>query len=412
MTSPRNVIIQGHALDILRGLPDGSVQTIVTSPPYYGLRAYDTEPQVWGGASGSVWRGELGQEPTPAFFVEHLVTIFRECRRVLRKDGLCFVNLGDSYAGNGHLGKQGQTGQRASRTFTATGAKPKVDYPSKSLMNIPHRFAIAMGDDGWIHRSSIIWHKPNAMPESVTDRPSQSHEYIFMFAKHSRYFYDATAIAEPATGHGQGTLGVHMGQKLHVDEKIGQTHIHHGHGRTTLKSTEFSTRNARSVWSIPTSPYAAAHFATFPAELAEKMILAGSSPYACDVCGAAYEQQLERTKMVTKAGPKRGMYGSRTTDGFSGTMVAPAHCVTTGWKATCKHTTDGDGRCVILDPFSGAGTVALVAKRLGRDYLGCELNPAYVAMSEERLLRDTLPTAMKHTALELIPTPLFGEDAS
>lgn len=347
MTSPRNVIIQGHALDILRGLPDGSVQTIVTSPPYYGLRAYDTEPQVWGGASGSAWRGELGQEPTPALFVDHLVTIFRECHRVLRKDGLCFVNLGDSYAGNGHLGKQGQTGQRASRTFTATGAKPKVDYPSKSLMNIPHRFAIAMGDDGWIHRSSIIWHKPNAMPESVTDRPSQSHEYIFMFAKHSRYFYDATAIAEPATGHGQGTLGVHMGQKLHVDEKIGQTHIHHGHGRTTLKSTEFSTRNARSVWSIPTSPYAAAHFATFPAELAEKMILAGS-----------------------------------------------------------RH---GD---LILDPFSGAGTVALVAKRTGRDYLGCELNPAYVAMSEERLLRDTLPTAMKHTALELIPTPLFGEDAS
>lgn len=444
--SSRNVILQGHCLDVLRSLPDGCVQTIVTSPPYYGLRDYATEPQVWGGIStcdhiwGEVerspwanelpgpegrkkntlasrtrtktagafcmrceaWCGEVGQEPTPQLFIAHLVQIFRECGRVLRRDGTLWIDIGDAYAGNGHMGKQGQTGQRANRAFTANGTKPKLAYPEKSLLGMPWRLAFALVDEGWILRSDIVWEKPNCMPESVQDRPTKSHEYVFLFAKSPRYFYDALATAEPVTGnahprgHGVSPKSAEPSSGIRANASF--------HAAT---SELVEARNARTVWSIPTTPLASAHFATFPPSLAERMILSGSSPYACEVCGAPWKRVVQRTKMVTRQGNKRGGYGSRTTDGISGTMISPASHITSGWKPTCLHESAGEGRCLILDPFSGAGTVALVAQRLGRDYLGIELNPDYVAMAEDRIFRDTLPDPLKDTPRDLIPPRLF-----
>ena len=225
-------ILTGDSRVMLATLPDSSVQCCVTSPPYFGLRDYGND-------------GQIGLEATPDAYVAELVAVFREVRRVLKDDGTLWLNLGDSYARTGgtdrKVSETAQVGstrntllQIQNRTTTAAqfGAK------EKDLLGIPWRVAFALQSDGWYLRSDIIWHKPNPMPESVTDRPTKAHEYVFLLSKSARYFYDAEAIAEQA---------------------------------------ELNTRNARTVWSITTKPFKGAHFATMPAELAERCIKAGSA---------------------------------------------------------------------------------------------------------------------------------------
>jgi DNA modification methylase len=262
-------ILVGDAVTRLRELSEGSVRTCVTSPPYWGLRDYGND-------------GQLGLESTPQEFVENLCQVFDEVRRVLADDGTLWVNLGDTYA-------------------------------EKSLAGIPWRFAFAMQDRGWYLRQDIIWAKPNPMPESVTDRCTKSHEYVFLLTKNPTYYFDHEAIKEPAihandrrNGKGRHT---YTGKRAENDGLVQQSFV-----------TVNDTRNKRSVWTVTTKGYKEAHFAVYPTELIEPCVKAGSAV--------------------------------------------------------------GD---TVLDPFSGSGTTGEVALKLGRNYVGCELNPDYAKLSEKRI---------------------------
>ena len=273
-------LLQGDALEKLHTLESKSVQCCVTSPPYWGLRDYGATSQ-------------LGLEPTPEAYIANMVAVFREVSRVLRDDGTLWLNMGDCYAHNGACGggspvdnrdfekygrisrssdaPKGRETDRKAQLKTggtlATGLKPK------DLCMMPARLAMALQADGWYLRSDIIWHKPNPMPESVTDRPTKAHEYIFLLAKQERYFYDAEAIREAvAPGNEGATNGFYANRAQSMGRKPS--------GNEALpifqQPIRSELRNKRSVWTIPTQPYAEAHFATFPEELPKLCILAGS----------------------------------------------------------------------------------------------------------------------------------------
>lgn len=249
----------GECRAILRTLESGRFQCCVTSPPYWGLRDYGHAEQ-------------LGLEPTPEQYVANMVDVFREVRRVLRPDGVLWLNLGDSYAMS-TKGSSGKGDKQVSNAGTLIedrswaipdGLKPK------DLCGIPWRVAFALQADGWWLRQDVIWHKPNPMPESVTDRCTKAHEYLFLLAKSERYYYDAKAIAEPASGRSSGAVN---------DDKAaatGAAEFQTRGGFAKVGDVEWSERNARSVWTIATQPYPGSHFATMPPALAERCILAGS----------------------------------------------------------------------------------------------------------------------------------------
>jgi DNA modification methylase len=437
----------GDALASLRAMPADSVHCCVTSPPYWGLRDYGTPPQVWGGdpecqhrwstaarrpqsggsgpastkqvsnagTQGSVqrlikhascercgaWRGSLGLEPTYQLYVDHLVAVLREVRRVLRPDGTLWLNLGDCYAmstkGAGGRGKQHSNAGsvHADRTWRISpGLKPK------DLVGIPWRVAFALQDDGWWLRRDHIWSKPNPMPESTTDRCTSSHEYLFHLTKSARYFFDHHAIKEPcASGPSdlrkmvEGLDRIGGKHKTLIDplsaasaaSKIGRKR---GVG-------DPSGRNKRSVWTIATSPYPEAHFATFPPALVEPCILAGTSERGvCSRCAAPWrrvtktdgETTTEKRKRLDYS-EKRGAGGSLVKQNldYAGGHGSNARQVTTlGWRASCNCPGTDTVPAIVLDPFLGSGTTAMVADRLGRDCIGLELRPAYAAMAQRR----------------------------
>jgi DNA modification methylase len=264
-------LYQGDCIEVMRGMPEGFVQTCVTSPPYYGLRDYGVE-------------GQIGLEESPDEYVQRLVEVFRGVRRVLRDDGTVWLNLGDSYWGSGGANNNsGITGRRPA------GEKDERDGPvayrqrwrsngvlkPKDLIGIPWRVAFALQADGWWLRQDIIWNKPNPMPESVRDRCTKAHEYIFLLSKSARYYYDADAIAEQATTTDPRATTFRRSSGKMVSLGIpGQAHPNH---RTNRDDTEpRPTRNRRSVWTVTTKPYKGAHFATFPPDLIAPCILAGS----------------------------------------------------------------------------------------------------------------------------------------
>jgi DNA modification methylase len=257
-------LLCGDVREVLASLPDRSVRCCVTSPPYWGLRDYGTA-------------GQLGLEPTPSLYVAAMVEVFREVRRVLADDGTLWLNLGDSYAAapGGGQGKNGAVVDRSASRLgvrEATFSKVSAGLKPKDLVGIPWRVAFALQDDGWYLRSDIIWHKPNPMPESVTDRPTKSHEYLFLLSKSERYFYDADAIAEPST---------HAGRVVATNGNEGMTHGYDGNRtRDGFRRGVVvkDTKNIRTVWTIASQPYPGSHFATFPEELPRRCILAGSQP--------------------------------------------------------------------------------------------------------------------------------------
>jgi DNA modification methylase len=352
-------IIVGEARKVLSDLPPHSVQCCITSPPYWGLRDYGVPPVTW----SDCWIGSLGLEPTPEQYVVHVVEVMRKVRRVLKPEGTLWLNLGDCYiADGGEGGRQGARGERANRRHTQSNlgvrvaSKLKVSVSrlnggdrnqaytlradeagrqshhlkSKDLVGIPWRVAFALQADGWWLRSDIIWNKPNPMPESVRDRPTKAHEYLFLLSKSEVYFYDAVAIMEPTTGkaHPRGS-GVNPKACTGKNELSGDRRLEGFNTRWRVKQNEsfarstaglVQYRNKRSVWKIATRPFKGAHFATFPTDLVEPCILAGSRA--------------------------------------------------------------GD---VVLDPFAGTGTVGLAALKHGRSFLGIELNPQYVIMAENRI---------------------------
>ena len=310
-------ILLGDCRERLRGLPDGMAQTCVTSPPYFGLRDYGVD-------------GQMGLEATPDEFIAGMVAVFREVRRVLRDDGTLWLNLGDSYANDGKWG--GSTGGKhvsslhgdsgVGRQKRTTGLKPK------DLIGIPWRVAFALQADGWYLRQDIIWHKPNPMPESVRDRCTKAHEYVFLLSKGPRYYFDADAIkavgGRRAPGHKshKGQAAYENGDAKHRT-KAGLVAYAEREREREARGEVGATRNKRSVWTVATQPFKEAHFATYPPELIEPCILAGS--------------------------PRGG---------------------------------------VVLDPFGGAGTTGLVADRLGRNAVLIELNPEYAEIARRRLAGD------------------------
>lgn len=331
----------GDALDRLKTLPDGSVHCCVTSPPYWGLRDYGVE-------------GQIGLEGTLDEFIGKLVAVFREVRRVLRGDGTCWINMGDGYGGAGG-GPQGANGQMAGRGVTdarrsTRGMTDNSGIKPKDLIGQPWMLAFALRADGWYLRQDIIWHKPNPMPESVTDRCTKAHEYIFLLSKSSSYYYDADAIKEPVSGtaHARGDgvnpksklttpagwatgEGPHNSVEHNTKEKRDVERAFSARRKSTPRPRQnesFSAavkflvekRNKRSVWTVVTKGYPEAHFATFPPKLIEPCILAGC--------------------------PKGG---------------------------------------TVLDPFNGSGTTGQVALEHGCNYIGIELNPEYLALTRKRL---------------------------
>ena len=256
----------GDAATVLAAMPAQSVDCIVTSPPYFGLRNYGVD-------------GQIGAEPSPAEFVAALVAVFREARRVLADDGTLWLNLGDSYVHKKASGPQGRNGERATRTFTADAAGGWSGLPDKNLLGIPWRVAFALQDDGWILRQEIIWSKRNCMPEAVTDRPSRSHETVLLLSKRPRYWYDADAIREDSDpdqqAHNDRYAKVYEAQadRAASTGQPGNVNSAGTHARPGKPG-----RNARSVWTISAQPFAEAHFATMPPALAERCIQAGCRP--------------------------------------------------------------------------------------------------------------------------------------
>jgi len=446
MTLATFIQASAHQLD---GIADGSVQAIVTSPPYYGLRAYAGEqgvewpaveyapmaelptlriagcepgcehewqdgplvavgnapsakstlttnngkgPQegdkyhhsntakVTNGAYCSKcggWRGGLGNEPTLEAYIGHLILCLREWRRVLRDDGICFVNLGDSFSGSGGAGgdyNEGglRAGQPKFKAGKSNGLKPK------DLMMVPARFALAAQADGWWLRSDIIGHKIAPMPESVTDRPTRSHEHIFMLTKAARYYWDTEGVKEKGNkpAGANGTFGNKKADVRLVGKLTGNM----------AEGVEYfidGTRNMRDVIEWRPSPFPGAHFACWPEAIPEKMIRAATSERGCCAdCGAPWVRVVERTKAEYK--PCNGAYAEQHIQKSKGKTRSQAggmpidDVATVGWEPSCHCSQADTTPCVVLDPFSGSGTTAKVAVRLGRRAIGVDIAAEYL----------------------------------
>lgn len=356
----------GDAAGTLARLADEGVrvQCCVTSPPYYGLRDYGVD-------------GQIGLEGTPEGYVKRLVDVSRGVWNVLADDGLLWINIGDSYNAAGRSGHGSSIGAKQSSNRASANAadlcRPAATgMAGKNLLGIPWRLAFALQDDGWILRDDIIWHKPNPMPESVRDRCTKAYEHVFLLAKSERYFWDYEAMQEPAV---RGSCGSRFDQGKTADHLLGRA----GRG----PRAESTRRNRRNVWTIPTRPYAGAHFAVMPEKLVEWPVLASTSPRGhCPECGARWHRVVEHTKMRLRKTDRNEARGTRT--GSSGTMLAPASTRTTGWEPGCGCGLDPVPD-VVLDPFFGSGTVGAVTQRLGRDFVGIDLNPAYRTLQEKRV---------------------------
>lgn len=325
-------VLQGDALESLRLLDDQSVNCCVTSPPYWGLRDYGVD-------------GQLGLEQTPQDYVDNMVAVFREVHRVLADDGTLWMNLGDSYAANRSYqvnSTKGGPKHGPGQSAGGKGARVPDGLKPKDLIGIPWRVAFALQADGWYLRQDIIWAKPNPMPESVRDRCTKSHEYLFLLSKSEKYYYDFAAMQEPASGWNgsefhTGKTGEHQLGRSSTKPRKGNAKTFRGGGACTQgqsfvnsasterdshgnQPNETGTRNKRDVWTIATTPFKAAHFATFPPKLIEPCVLAG-----CPVGG------------------------------------------------------------VVLDPFGGSGTIGMVARQHGRNAVLLELNPEYVDIACARI---------------------------
>jgi DNA modification methylase len=388
-------ILQGDWIEQLKTMPDESVHCCVTSPPYWGLRDYGVA-------------GQLGLEKTPELYVSKMVEGFREVRRVLREDGTCWVNLGDSYCA--HAGQRKSTDARGPKQCTNrgscdTGSRDVPGLKAKDLVGIPWRVAFALQADGWFLRSDIIWHKPNPMPESVTDRPTKAHEYIFLLTKSQRYYYDAMGIAEPLTRPEEADrkTPARFGGAYKWTEAQKQSRLHSGN---EYNGTPTGTRNRRTVWTVPSSPYPEAHFATYPPDLIKPCILAGTSARGCcPKCGAPWERIIVKgapdlAHQRACGGDINGEYHGQNKKNYQAHKAQPASTVkarilagmverkTVDWKPSCNcyaiEDTPEPIPCTVLDPFGGSGTTGQVALELGRKAILIELNPEYVDLIQHR----------------------------
>jgi DNA modification methylase len=367
-------VMLGDCREVMASMEPESVNCVVTSPPYWGLRDYGTP-------------GQLGLEPTPEAYVESMVAVFREVRRVLRSDGTVWLNLGDSYAGSGKGPSNDSPLDRPHRGMSNVAAAPNrwLSVPAgikgKDLVGIPWMVAFALRADGWYLRSDIIWSKPNPMPESVTDRPTKSHEYLFLLSKSPRYYFDADAVREADAGLASGN-GFAARQGGARDSLVP------GGPGSEARFVPGAGRNIRSVWTIATQPYPGAHFATFPQALVEPCIKAGTSERGvCPECGAPWERVVERegTGRDYDRGslPSDGRALGQPQRSGAGSGALSVVTTTTGWRPTCTHDADLVP-ATVLDPFAGSGTTGLVAQRLSRRAVLIDLNADYLDQVMDR----------------------------
>jgi len=411
-------IITGDVLATLPTLGAASVHCVVTSPPYWALRDYGMAGQLGSEATMDCLGWATGAK-CGACYICRMTAVFREVGRALRDDGTCWVNMGDSYAHNGPCGGgsalskpfDGRIGDRSPRGRQTTMALsvPRGLKP-KDMCGVPWRLALSMQADGWYLRSDIIWHKPAPMPESAKDRPTKSHEYLFLFTKSERYFYDAEAIKEPVMSaslarQNDGRVnqwGHIIDANQHVDSR--------GHDEAKSYGPRDGplARNRRSVWTIASQPYAEAHFATFPEKLVEPCVLAGTSGRGCCAqCGKGWERVTERTAIKrTRPNDFVKRTGKAGTGNSCANSVAGVSVKTVGWQPACSCIAGKPVPCLVLDPFSGSGTTGAVACKHGRVFVGLELNPEYVAMAQQRIGRATRPATFADT--RVIDSPLFA----
>jgi DNA modification methylase len=403
----------GDCREKLKELPNNFFHTVITSPPYWGLRDYGTGKWIGGDPNCSHIAGkarndadrefgtketltvqyrdvckdcgairednQIGMEASPEEYVRKIVRTFQEVKRVLRDDGTLWLNLGDSYSSGGRTSTTNQT-VRGDKDYGVTRPPVSGSIKPKDLVGIPWRVALALQEDGWYLRQDIIWHKPNPMPESVKDRCTKAHEYIFLLTKSEKYYYDSQAIMEQAQDWGTR------------DRADGKYH-NEGTGLSPHTGLEksYTHRNKRSVWTVPVKPYNEAHFAVFPTSLIEPALLAGCPPKICSECGTPYERE-----MVTVEVPDR-----ETRDNMVG--IIPKRDKTSrmnskdmkslvqedkGFTKNCSCSSHQTSAGRVLDPFGGSGTTALVADRHKRDATIIELNQKYVDIAETRLGSD------------------------
>jgi hypothetical protein len=351
---------------------------------------------------------EIGREKTPAEYVARLVAIFDEAKRVLRPDGCLLLNLGDSYASSGTKGKQNlnklgerlgtggghkHTSEEYGRAPTTQGLKPK------DLIGIPWMTAFALREAGWWLRSDMIWHKLAPMPESVTDRPTKSHEYVFLLTKSARYFWDAQAVSKPAETAGK--IDTTTEKCLSHASAIGSGKIPSGNGKLGTASIQGDMTNLRSVISLGSESCSDAHFAVMHSGLVEICIKAATSAHGCcPVCSAPWRRIVKKERKATRPGkdtkclPKSdGDLATAEANGWNrpqviGNRDPQRHCTTTetlGWEPTCKCGAGDPVGCLVLDPFTGTGTTGMVARRLNRRFIGSELNADYAKIARKRI---------------------------
>lgn len=427
----------GNCMDSLKKMADESVDCCVTSPPYWGLRDYGGGGIVWGGEEEcnhdwegftrpsentrnndnslqlksaywtpqeqafctkcDAWFGQLGLEPTPQQYVKNMVLIFEEVRRILKPQGTLWLNLGDSYCGTGHKGTEMKDKKHPEgRNGQVFAVNKKIDgLKRKDMVGIPWRTAFALQEAGWWLRQDIIWAKPSCMPEPVKDRCTKSHEYIFLFAKSEKYFFDHLAIKEP--------IGHHMERRIERGSTIVPSNKHTQEARmgkpesnqmfakeSTLQQIAANGRNKRDVWWVSPKPYPEAHFAVYPPDLIEPCILAGTSAKGCcSKCGKPYVRITEGAEHdhvdfsdrneKTGVGHRHRKIGQK----YANWRKKNSHR-TVGWEATCECDADVVPS-VVLDPFGGSGTTAGVAIKHGRKAILCELNEEYASLIPSRI---------------------------
>ncbi len=394
-----NTIYVGNCETELLKVKSNSVDCAVTSPPYYGLRRYLPKGHP-------LYDFEIGQEDSPEEYIARIVAVMLEVRRVLKPWGVAWMNLGDSYwGGKGKSGNQGKEHQQLrseeGKSFSSpeahVGGKGKTRptdkrhhiFKPKDLMMIPHRVAIALQESGWYVRQDIVWQKANPMPESVKDRCTKSHEYVFMLTKSKNYYFDSVAIQEPAIRAGETqTIGGQKAVNGTIDKD--DPRFRNGAEQWGRSITMGATRNKRSVWTVATQPFKEAHFATFPDELIMPMIRASTSEKGvCPKCGKPWHRL---TRSTTGAHPNRWSPDADAKQFSSdensyedgGTLGVAITTETVGWEPGCK-CGEKPVPATILDPFSGAGTTCLTAARLGRRYIGFDINGDYKQMSDKRI---------------------------
>lgn len=396
-------------------LAENSVHCCITSPPYFGLRDYGVA-------------GQLGLEKTPEEFVDNMVEVFREVRRILRPEGTLWLNMGDSYCNAGSRNNgSGLDGKRRGGVSNTDGtwatakaahgdprwALRRFGIKHKDLIGVPWMLALALRADGWYLRQEVIWDKPNAMPESVRDRPSRAHEQVFLLSKSPRYYYDSDAIREPHVR----TWDQSNGRGLYGGKSAGSRPNKHN-DLPVLPHP--AGANQRSVWRISVGGYKGAHFATMPVKLVARCIKAGSSAKGCcPRCGAPWVRVVERERIPTRPGTnskvnRASQHEASPYNGHSGSVIGnrdpkrhTTAVVTLGWESSCTCLEPEPAPCTVFDPFGGAMTTLVAADALGRHGIATELSEEYLKLGAERLSRPHAP-ARKPASAPSKPMPLFS----